>query len=88
MSHVQVSDVTVSVVVAGTQIARFDFHHIERSPQEWEITSTLIEPDARQATRACLLAALAVLQSFGWEDYSYPLESGGETNDQPQLPWE
>lgn len=88
MSNVSVPDVTVNVVVAGTEVARFTFNRVDRAPQNWETTAALISADAREATRACLLAAVAELASDGWEIVDFAFESGSETDDQPQLPWE
>lgn len=88
MSNVSVPDVKVNVVVAGTEVARFTFNRIHLAPQNWETTAALISADARPAARACLLAAVAELASDGWEVVAFAFEGGGETNDQPQLPWE
>lgn len=85
MSHVQVPDVSISVVIAGTEIARFTFHRVDLAPQNWESTAAIYHPDAKSAIRACLLSAIAELQSVGWETYPYPIESGDTSDDQPPL---
>jgi len=88
MSNVSVPDIKISVVVGGCEVARFNFHKVSLHPQDWEIVAALRDLDTKQAVRSCLLAAIAELSADGWESYSFDAEGGGETNDQPQLPWE
>lgn len=87
MSNVSVPDVKVRVIIAGTPIATFEFHRVDKSPQDWEVTAALEHPDARSAVRACLLAAIAQLADTGWETYTFEAESGGEADDQLELPF-
>jgi len=88
MSDVRVSDIKVTLVAVGEPIACFEFHQTHRTPSAWEITGSIYSADAKQAVRACLLACLAELNEGSWEAYDIEAESGGATNDQPQLPWE
>jgi len=88
MSHVSVSDIKVCVIVGGREAAQFDFYRVDLSPQNWEIIAAIIDVDSRKAIRACLLACIAELSADGWEAYTFEAQGAGETNDQPQLPWE
>lgn len=88
MAHVRIPDVQVTVALAGSKIFIADFHRVDLSPQDWEVTASLYEADARWAARACLLAAVSQLGADGWEVVDFATESGGEANDQLQLPWE
>lgn len=87
MSDVSTPDVEVKVVVAGHPIFHIAYRRVDLSPNDWEATAAIYEPDARQAVRACLLAALASLQSGSWEVVTFAPESGGETDDQLPLPF-
>jgi len=88
MSNVYVPQVKISVTVEGVEVARVCFDKVDRAPAEWEVSAAIVDPDARTAVRACLLAAVSEISSEGWTSYSFIPEGGGETNDQPQLPWE
>lgn len=87
MRNVQVPDVKISVVVAGVEVARFTFHRVDLSPQDWEVTAAIHSEDARTAIRACLLAAVAELAGNNWEIADIAFESGGEADDQLELPF-
>lgn len=87
MSDVHVPDITVTMAVAGEVVFHIDFRQTHRAPSAWEITGAIYDRETKQAVRACLLACLAELQSDVWEAYTFEAEGGGETNDQPLLPW-
>jgi len=88
MSNVRVPDFKVGVVVEGEEVARFEFFETSRTPAAWEVQAAIISRDAREAVRSCLLACVAELRDGTWEAYTFEAESAGETNGQPQLPWE
>ena len=87
MSDVHVPDIQVKVLVEGEPLCVIDFRQTHRAATAWEITGAIYNADAKQAVRSCLLACLAELQSDAWESYTFEAEGGGETNDQPLLPW-
>lgn len=84
MSNVRIPDVKVSVVIGGSEICRVEFWNVERSPDNWEITGSLIDGEAREAVRACLLASAAELTRAGWEVYTFAPD-GEESTDETQL---
>lgn len=87
MANVQLPAVKISVFVDGEEMARCTFYQTHRSPQAWDIEAAISDRDAKPAVRASLLAFLAELEAGTWELADIVFESGGETDDQLQLPW-
>lgn len=87
MSDVVVSDLKVTVVVAGEKIAQFEFFKTHLAPPAWEITAAIYSGDARTAVRACLLACVAELASDSWESFDFNAEGGSEQANQLIMPW-